>query len=50
LATDGRLEDAVAWLLTAAGLFLVLFGVLAGVAVHGDAVERGRLRSGSTCR
>ena len=32
----------MAWLLAAAGLFLVLFGVLAGVAAHGDVVERGK--------
>jgi hypothetical protein len=37
-----RIEDAVAWLLFAGGLFVVLVGATTAVAVHGDAVERGR--------
>jgi hypothetical protein len=35
-----RIEDAAAWLLTAVALFVVLFGALAGVRVHGDMAER----------
>jgi hypothetical protein len=37
-----RVEDGAAWLLTTAGLFLLLFGAVTGVGVHGAAVERGR--------
>jgi hypothetical protein len=40
-STD-RLEDAAAWILAAAGLFMLLWAVLGGVGVYGDAVDRGR--------
>ena len=35
-----RVEDAVAWVLTAAALFVLLGAVLGGVGVYGDAVDR----------
>ena len=38
-----RVEDGAAWLLTAAGLLLLLFGALTGVGVHAAIVERGRV-------
>jgi hypothetical protein len=38
-----RLEDAAAWVLTAAALFVVLAAVFGGVWVHNDAVLRGRV-------
>jgi len=37
-----RVEDAVAWVLTAAALFLLLGAVLGGVGVYGGAVDRAR--------
>ena len=37
-----RVEDAAAWVLTAAALFLLLGAVLGGVGVYGDAVDRAR--------
>ena len=38
-----RLEDAAAWMLTAAALFVLLAGVLGGVAVRRDAVDSGKV-------
>ncbi|MBL8926551.1 MAG: hypothetical protein JNM77_09940 [Pseudonocardia sp.] len=40
-STD-RVEDAAAWLLTAAALFLMLGAVFVGVGLHADTVDRGR--------
>jgi hypothetical protein len=37
-----RIEDGAAWLLTTAGLLLLLFGAVTGLGVHGALVERGR--------
>lgn len=37
-----RVGDAAAWLLTAAGLFLLLFGVFVGVSAHRTMTERAR--------
>ena len=38
-----RLEDAAAWMLTSAALFVLLAGVLGGMAVRRDAVGSGRV-------
>ena len=38
-----RLEDAAAWMLTSAALFVLLAGVLGGMAVRRDAVDSGRV-------
>ena len=38
-----RLEDAAAWVLTAAALFVLLAGVLGGVAVRRDASDSGKV-------
>ena len=40
-STD-RVEDAAAWVLTAAALFVLLGAVLGGVGVYGGAVDRVR--------
>ena len=40
-STD-RVEDATAWVLTAAALFVVLAAVLVGVGVHADTTDRAR--------
>lgn len=37
-----RVEDAAAWVLTAAALFVMLGAVLGGVGVYGGAVDRAR--------
>jgi len=37
-----RVEDAAAWVLTAAALFVLLGAVLGGVGVYGGAVDRAR--------
>src|SRR5690242_17547767 len=37
-----RIEDAAAWVLTAAALFVLLGAVLGGVGVYGGAVDRAR--------
>lgn len=46
-ATD-RVEDAVAWLLTAAGLVLVIVAVMMGVAAHSQQAEAAGMASWQT--
>ena len=43
--TTDRVEDAVAWLLSALGPFALLAAVIVGVSVDGTGVERGRVES-----
>jgi hypothetical protein len=43
--TTDRVEDAVAWLLSALGLFALLLAMIAGVAVNRAGVERSRVES-----
>ena len=40
--TTDRVEDVAAWVLTAAGLFVVILSVLGGLGVHEDVRDRGR--------
>lgn len=37
-----RIEDAVSWVLTAAGLFVALLGLVVGLDVHGALLDHGR--------
>jgi hypothetical protein len=45
--TTDRVEDAVAWFLTAAALLLVVVAGVTGLAVQGSEAERAELQSGS---